>query len=341
MNTPFHQPIDPKLLARYLSGEANKDEVHQIQQWALADERNKVYLEEMSSIWESSQEVKDLARIDKTVDWNTIRNRIEAKKTRPGSSQSPSKNRWPQQLLRVAAAIAIMVATYFTWPVFTEYLQQTTLEASDTLHQFQLPDGSTVYLRPGSRLSYHQDFNEDHRGVELTGEAFFEVVKDRSKPFLVKSGRATTEVVGTSFNVNSTLPDAVVVTVLTGKVQLYGLSTPTNKMALTPGEQGVLKEGAQLSKALNRDVNFLSWKTGELHFRNTNLSQVIQDLERHYQKDIQVERSTLEGCTLTAIFRQQGLEDVLEEIQLALPLRVRQENNTIIISGEGCNPPGP
>ncbi|MCG8386657.1 MAG: FecR domain-containing protein [Cytophagales bacterium] len=339
MSTPLQPPIDPKLLARYLSGEADKDEIHQIQQWALVDENNKAYLEEMTLIWESSQQLGDLASIDKKADWNLVREKIEAKQTtRAEFALNASKNRWSQHLLRIAAAIALVAVTYFIWPVFTEYVQQTTLVASDTLKQFQLPDGSTAYLRQGSKLLYHQRFNQDNRTVELTGEAFFEVVKDPSKPFLVKSGQTTTEVVGTSFNVNTTLPGAVVVTVLTGKVQLYSSAAPAAKIVLTPGEQGSWKEGRQLSKTWNQDVNFLSWKTGELYFRNASLSQVIQDLQRHYQKNIQVQPPALEGCTLTATFRHQRLEDVLEEIQLALPLQVQHENNTVIIQGEGCNP---
>ena len=338
MSTPLHQPIDHNLLVRFLSGDANEDEVHQVQQWLLADESNKLYLEEMKLIWESSQQLKDFVGIDKKEDWKAVRHRIEAKNARPRSIQALLKKQWPQRLMRIAAAITFLAVAYFTWPVFTEYRESTTLEAPDTMQQFQLPDGSTVYLAKGSRLSYYQDFNKDHREVELIGEAFFEVFKDSSKPFLVRSGPAVTEVVGTSFNVNNTLAGVVAVTVLTGKVELYGSAKAGRKIALAPGEQGVMKEGGRLSKTLNQDLNFLSWKTGELHFRNTPLSQVVQDINRHYHKTIRAQPPTLEGCTLTATFRQREIEEVLEEIQLALPLEVEEQGNTMIIKGKGCGP---
>lgn len=336
MSKPLH-PLDQKLLVRFLSGEANEDEIRQVQHWMLSDEKNKAYMDEMSLIWETSQEVKDLIGIDKKGDWIAVKNRMKNMEADPVPTLTLSESNWPRRLMRIAAAIMLIAVTYFTWPVLTQYWQVTTFEAVDNTRQFQLPDGSTVYLNQGSRLSYHRDFNKSIREVELTGEAFFEVFEDGTKPFLVQSGQATTEVVGTSFNVKSTPSNAILVTVLTGKVQLYNSVNTESRITIIPGEQGLLKNGVRLSKSLNEDVNFLSWKTGELHFRNTGLAQVIRDLNRHYQKTIQVQPAAIDNCALTATFRQQKLEDVLDEIQLALSLEIEEKENTFIIKGTGCS----
>ncbi len=106
---------------------------------------------------------------------------------------------------------------------------------------------------------------------------------------------------------------------------------------MTPGETGKFENGQSLEKTTNQDVNFLSWKTGVLTFHNTSLVQVVKDLNRHFNQRIELESIILETCTLTSVFEQQTIEEILAEIQLVLPVQIQKRGNALVITGKGCN----
>ncbi|TRX60028.1 DUF4974 domain-containing protein [Fulvivirga sp. M361] len=338
MSDPFNKHIDHELLVRFLSGDANGMEIDQVKIWIEADERNRQYVDQMRLLWESSGNVKDFMSINVKEDWEKVSGRINKATSTRCVTQPIQKKGIIYQWMRLAAAITILLSAYFTWPTLKSYWIKdvVSIAATDTHSSFSLPDGSEVYLNKNARLSYTSDFDGDTRTVELEGEAFFKVTKDETRPFMIKLGQAVTEVVGTSFNVNSTGPGQVVVTVVTGKVLLYGQIKDTASVALTAGEQGKFDLQHGLTKVSNEDINFLSWKTGELVFHNTGLPKVVADLNRHYGKVIQLASPALESCTLTSTFREQPLEEILRELQMVLPVQIKKKENMIVLSGEGC-----
>lgn len=338
MSGSSNQHIDQELLVRFLSGDASEQEINKVRHWIMADERNKEYVDQMSMLWEAGQGAKDFASVNTREDWKKIKKRIDdADNTRKITPQ-PRRGNIVYQVVRTAAVITILISAYIAWPILTgHWTDKTTVITSGNPSQVTLPDGSKVYLNKNSHLTYAKNFAGGAREVELVGEAFFEVKKNDVKPFLIKSGEAVTEVVGTSFNVNGVVPNNVIVTVLTGKVFLYNTGDSANKIAIDPGKQGRFKKGEGLTSMANQDVNFLSWKTGELVFHNTSLPQVIYDLNRHYGQHIELASPALENCTLTSAFRQQKIAKVLEEMQLVLPIRIQKKGDTISITGEGCN----
>ena len=338
MSDPFNKHIDQELLVRFLSGDANGLETDQVEAWIEADERNRQYVDQMRRLWESSGNVKDFMSIDVKEDWEKVSGRINSATPARRTTQPVQKKGIIYQWMRVAAAITILLSAYVAWPTLKSHWVKdvVSIAATDTHSSFLLPDGSEVYLNKNARLSYDRDFDGDTRTVELEGEAFFKVTEDKTRPFMIRSGQAVTEVVGTSFNVNSTVPDQVVVTVVTGKVLLYGKTKDTAGVALTAGEQGKFDPQHGLTKVFNEDINFLSWKTGELVFHNTDLPKVVADLNRHYGKVIQLASPALESCTLTSTFREQPLEEILQELQLVLPVQIKKKEHVIVLSGGGC-----
>jgi transmembrane sensor len=237
------------------------------------------------------------------------------------------------QVLRLAAIIIFCIGSYFL--VQRNYHQWTTSEVIAVsridIKTVILPDGTRVHLNTGSTLKYPEKFDLDVRQVWLEGEAFFEVAEDKRKPFIIRTGEVFTEVVGTSFNVN-TKADNVTVSVLTGKVLLY--NDKANAIAMTVGEQGVYRQGV-LHKKRN-DANFLSWKTKLLTFHDTPLSMVVNDLNKHYNERIEISQGALEGCTLTATFQNQSINEILNELRVLFSLDVKKSGTSIIIGGQGC-----
>lgn len=148
-----------------------------------------------------------------------------------------------------------------------------------------LPDGSKISLNRNSVLTYRENFGKKNRNVKLTGEAFFEIAPDASKPFIIDAGKANVKVVGTSFNViTNNTESEVEVYVKTGKVTLSDKSG-SQSIALEPGFVG--KMDSKISgKTLNEDPNYLSWNTGLLVYAGQKLDVVFNDLKRVYNMDI-------------------------------------------------------
>ncbi|MEM9859048.1 MAG: FecR domain-containing protein [Bacteroidota bacterium] len=338
MSNSLNEYTDQELLVRYLSKETSALENRRVEHWLNANDRNKEEFNKLKLLWEASSHAKEASLIDVKSDWQKVKLRIDDEPKVRSLSAAKQQGSVFTRLMRVAAVITFLVVAYLTWPVLSGLnpAEMTTITALSDTSAVVLADGSKVLLNKNSRLVYPEKFSGNTRTVTLEGEAFFDVVKDPSKPFLIKSGRAITEVVGTSFSVNAGIKNKVLVTVVTGKVLLYNEMNQEGKLAIVPGEQGQLKNESQLLKKVNDDLNFLSWKTGVLTFQNTPINKVIKDLSTHYDRPLKLGSSALKTCTLTATFDKQPLENVLDELQLVLPIQILMQDKKIILTGTGC-----
>jgi transmembrane sensor len=201
-----------------------------------------------------------------------------------------------------------------------------------------LPDGSVVSLHAGSQIKYPEKFTSNTRKVELKGEAYFKVAHDKTKPFIVSSGDARVEVLGTQFNVNTKTSAGTMEVVLTnGKVSVYFNENPKENVMLAPGEKAVLSAGQkQISKSANTDPNYMAWKTRVIVFDNVTLAEVANTLQNVYQTSVSLADPALSGCRVTASFNDQSLESVLEVLKVTLDLQVNQNGKMLEISGNGC-----
>lgn len=145
-----------------------------------------------------------------------------------------------------------------------------------------LPDGSIVTLNAGSRLVYPQSFKGVTREVELQGEACFKVHHDAKHPFIVKTGRIFTKVLGTEFNVRSYSPQNIHVTLLQGSV---AVSTPSSSKRLKPGEDASLHGGVLTVRAVDTE-EFTAWKNGEFYFDNETLLDIAKEIGKWYNVSV-------------------------------------------------------
>ena len=188
----------------------------------------------------------------------------------------------------------------------TAVLYNTLTTPRGGVYQLVLPDGSKVWLNSESSIKYPVFFTGQKREVEIIGEAYFEVFKDASKPFIVSiPGKEEVEVLGTSFNVNAyTNESDIKTTLLEGSVKikeesLVGLNTNKGKlsMILTPGQQSQLVVGentnngsvtkGQLKLLTGVDLEaVVAWKNGLFSFNHTDLQTVMRQLARWYDVDV-------------------------------------------------------
>ncbi|HEY5823299.1 MAG TPA: FecR domain-containing protein [Cyclobacteriaceae bacterium] len=334
MSIRSHQSIDPELLVRFLSEEVTEQERQQVNQWISADKLNHIHFEEFFTIWNAGREAGEFKNDFLIADWKKIQDKIAVTEIEVVVT-SPSKNRSLFfNLARIAATLLILAASYvIAEKIYHRYSTTEMQVANGSEHTtIHLPDGSIVTMNSNSKITHPRRFTGKTREITLQGEAFFEIAEDKQKPFIIKTGEVLTKVVGTSFSVN-TNSNQVVVTVLTGKVLLYKDSTEV--IAMTKGQQGLYTING-LEKRNNADINFLSWKTKVLTFDNTPLTEVIEDINRHFHVSIQLTPNSLEGCTLTSTFKNQSLEEIMKELKIIFNVQVERRADGITITGKGC-----
>lgn len=230
----------------------------------------------------------------------------------------PSLYRWS-----VAAAVLLLVIGIASWGWFFSspnptMMNSTTqwLSASATQGEtltLTLPDGSTVTLNSGSSLRYPSAFTTEKREVQLDGEAFFEVTSNPKKPFIVKTEILTTEVLGTSFNIEAfPSQNEARVTLVTGKVRVQA---GAQQCELHPSQQAVFHKTTQQIQVQTVATNdFTDWKEGILRFRESSLPTVVQKIEKHYGVQIRLEVENAERCYLSGTFVKEDLNVVLKQL---------------------------
>jgi transmembrane sensor len=243
-------------------------------------------------------------------------------------------------LMRIAATILVLVALGTgAYIILSPQENQTDFAfKADRTEEFglSLPDGSLVDLNSHSRIRYTLD-ETGNRMVKLNGEAFFNVVPDPEKPFIISTAKAEIMVTGTSFSVwSEPSKDRTEVYVEKGSVQFYQQSDEQSKITLESGKMGVLENNV-LSMVDNNDENYLSWKTKKIIFNQTSMEEVARVLSRTYRKEIIFENSELEECLFTGTFDGWPVDSVVQVIKLALSLDVDQNRNSFVLSGQGCN----
>ncbi|XCF07435.1 FecR domain-containing protein [Tamlana crocina] len=192
-----------------------------------------------------------------------------------------------------------------------------------------LSDDTKVYLNATSLLKYPTHFKGDKREVELEGEAYFEVAKDKSKPFFVKFKNQTIEVLGTHFNVQAYNNESFTkTTLIEGSI---ALSYKDKKNIIRPGQQAKVNEETSSIVVGSVDTaTAVAWKNGRFKFDNADLKMVMKQLERWY--DIQVEyRGDIPDLKFNGgTFMNKNLSEVLKVLELS-NIKFEVEGKTIIV----------
>jgi ferric-dicitrate binding protein FerR (iron transport regulator) len=237
-----------------------------------------------------------------------------------------------------------LLSKYFWGPGQPEVVWHTLESGYGKKTTFTLDDGSKVFLNAGSSLSYPEKFDASVREVVLKGEAFFDVARNVNQPFLVRSENVTTEVLGTSFNVQAFPGQRICVTVASGKVRVEavhnsgagGPPPQAERVLLNPKEQAVFVNN-ELSKSEVDTARFLAWKRNILRFDDVSLAQVVKALERWYNIDITFSNEEILNCRINGQFKEQSLESVLNSIQYMYNIDYRyRTQNQIVLYGKGC-----
>lgn len=195
-------------------------------------------------------------------------------------------------------------------------------------YEVVLADGTKVFLNAASSLRFPTAFTGTERNVELTGEGYFEVAKNKAMPFKVKVGDMTVAVLGTHFNIMAYEGEKwVKTTLLEGSVRLTSGSAST---MLKPGEQARLTNSGSLNVVRVNTAEEVAWKDGYFAFNNTDIQTVMRQMSRWYDVEVQYSGAVPNDEFVGKISRSSKLSEVLRTLELT-GVHFRMENKKIII----------
>jgi ferric-dicitrate binding protein FerR (iron transport regulator) len=312
------------LITRYLTGQANTDELVELQKLLSSSKDNLLYFQQVKSIWDHTEHSKIEKMIDVDKAYKIINNRVVFK--------SPKTNFW-QYWMKIAAVLIIPLLLgnllYFSFhpknltthkePVYNELFA-----AFGTRSALKLSDGTSVWLNSGSSIKYPDRFVGNKRIVELKGEAYFEVQSDLKKPFIVETSSLSVKATGTKFNVSGyTSADKVEVTLVSGKVEVNLTDNKENikNTKLVPDQHYSFNKVSGTTSITTEDTyKYISWKDGKLIFRNEPLSSVVKRISQIFNIDIEIKGEEIREYNLRATFQDESLAEILKLLKLSSPI---------------------
>ncbi len=197
-----------------------------------------------------------------------------------------------------------------------------------------LPDGSFVALNYDSKLKYHISQNEKLQEVELEGEAFFKVFKNKSRIFRVITEHMNVNVLGTEFNVRAYKNDRrAETTLLEGSIEIKDIVGGKEPVLLSPGEKWTYdkQNQNQIVNAVDSQ-NSTSWRNGEYYFEKVSLGELANTLERMYKVSIHFKAPSLRDEVYSgSVYQDDDIDQLFDIINLTVPIRIRKQNKEIWI----------
>lgn len=327
-----HIPYDE--IAGYIRQELSEQERHKVDMWINSSAENRKLFEQLLNEWENIYDSPEQSvRADKDKIWSGISSHIRA--------SLPVKSYTRKILIKVAgiaAMVAIIVgvaATVFVKSTIdSAFLSQsvTTIETRQGQKmQMTLPDGTKVWLNSGSKLTYAGDFNRSERIVNLEGEAFFNVTKNQSKKFKVRTSGVDIVVKGTSFDVSAYNDDREIsVSLLEGKVVITD-KTGKYMTDLNPDELAIISRQNLKYTLFKDDANtYRSWTEDQLIFYNEDIYEVAKKLERWYGINIKLVNPN-EKQKYTFSVKTESLRELLELFNKLTPIDYKINGKEVTI----------
>ena len=252
-----------------------------------------------------------------------------------GLNKQQRKKTSAKKYIGIAAGfISLLMLAFFTGILSNNYT--TIIAEKGEKKEIKMDDGSIIFLNGNSSISYKNNFNED-RAIELEGEAFFNISRDESRPFTVRTKDLKTRVLGTSFNIKNYKDQLAMVSVNTGKVEVTSLSSPNNKIILTKNQQALFKGDLKPKISKENSEDFNAWTRKMIILKNTSLENTAKIIENWYDVDIQFANDSLKQLKITGKFNDEKLSNVLKSLALIKNLKIDSINNKQIIIRSNSN----
>lgn len=359
------------LLSKKIAGEASAEETAELEQLMQQHPEWQFAAQNLADIWQSHEKADKTKEEDayllhvqrmkeKAVEFNdNVLFSYPSQNTVTGISHFQQWKKWYYAAAAVAAAVVMFISIRLsdksvgmhTAATVSEKNEITTNKGSRT--KVNLPDGSTVWLNAGSKIRYDKDFAETSRSVELTGEAFFDVVKDPAHPFYIHTSNIDIKVIGTAFNVKAYPDDETTETsLIRGVIEVSIKSRPKDKIILSPNEKLIVdnkKSGAANGETVSRKpesvvaineiklnsrdstINEIQWVENRLVFDDEPLQNIAVKMERWYDVEIQITDSALAQKRIFGSFVNENIDQAMEGLSVTGRFSFTRKGNQIFI----------
>lgn len=323
--------IEWRLITNYVSGEISEKEKILVEEWIKAEPERKSQIENLIQIWnarteEGDEEITELA-------WTDLEKRLSYyDEKKRNYVLTFFKNSYPA---KVAAAVLILLTGYLLLIQFNIFNNNSITELTWNEKRTEpgqksiltLFDGSRITLNAGSTLKYPKQFGTDVREVFLEGEAYFEVKRNESRPFIVRSENISTTVLGTQFNVKAFPNESnISVSLVEGKVSVNKLNDP-DQITLKPAQQFIYNKNDKSQLVTEFDLHqVIGWKNDLFKFENEKLENVIAVLERAYGVKIEIKNKTVLEKRITTQFNQDSFWTMIKVLKEVTGLNYRTIN---------------
>jgi len=322
------------IVKKYLEGSATESEKTQLLNW-LREKENRIVYRSLKLDWKRSLE-KDQFSNGGEESWNRLQAKLWQK-----SYKRWQESRKMNMFFRYAAifffALSIGSLIWFfagKTPQPNEIFTSVMAEKGQ-ISKVELPDGSMVWLNSGSKITYSNLFASDNRNVELSGEAYFDVVDNTEQPFQVKSNRLHVKVLGTKFNMAVyDWNESVEVVLEKGAVELLQPISQTSVYKMKPGERALLGKGeAGLNVSHVNTSRYTAWKEGMIHIYDQSMEELIKRLEMRYNQKFEISPDAKE-FKYTFTIKNERLDEIIDLMEKITPVKATQQDSVILIEAD-------
>ncbi|HQW91753.1 MAG: FecR family protein [Chitinophagaceae bacterium] len=369
------------LLSKKITGEATAEELALLKEMIRDNPEWRSVMENLTELWNSKPVMTDSGRRQKNEDAYLVHiSRLKEKD--PGFMESkilvenivemhaiPVKKPFYKRWVMYATAAAFLVSIILLYPFVADDAKNKETASVSPINEIiinpgsrtkiQLPDGSQVWVNSGSSLTYEDNFKGSTREVHLDGEAYFDVVKDPSRPFIVHTTGIDIKVLGTAFNVKAYKMEPVIeATLIHGSIEVINKNRPGSPgVMLKPHEKLVynkypvtdqrdqradivVPESDAYSitiKPLNNniadsDIVETAWVYNKLVFEDERFETLALKMERWYNLKISFENEKLKDYRISGSFVNETPEEAFKELQFLVPFRYSVKNNEVKIT---------
>ena len=324
--------LDEELMAKFLMGECSEEELCKVNAWLDESDGNARELFRIEQIYHlgKSEEFADEKKIEKAE--KQLFKRLAQEEAKRNKVRR--LNAWMRYAAMFIGIFFISGLSYHIYQSQSEESKLVAVTARDEVKELMLPDGTKVWLNKHTTLKYPREFSEKGRNVYMEGEAYFEVAKDKDKPFIVKTKEQSIEALGTKFNVSAYPTDSLLTTTLLEGSVLLTTQNLLHPTVLKPNEQFVYNKRTRSALLQQVDANrFVSWTTGYYYFPEQSLEAILYRLSHVYGVQFTVKSEALKRRTFTGTFyRGQSIKDIMEIIHLSIPVRYKIDDHHVTIS---------
>lgn len=350
------------LMSRNLSGEATLAEQEELALQLQAHPQWQQQYETLQQLWKTSDEEivsPEPGKISRILQLASVEETLQQASPASPVVQPPVRKKW-YRYAAVAALLIVAAWSFNQWVLKRNHRDGVVIAQKGTKTRTILPDGSIVWLNAGSRIEYSPAFAGKLREVTLFGEAYFDVVKNPGRPFIVHAGGIDIKVLGTAFNVKSyPEEDSVETTLIHGLVELTRTDDskqtpiylhPNQKIVLPATGKATMPEVKKLTAehginpSLSASVNILdstlkenerfetAWMYNRLEFRGDSFLQLARKMERWYNITIHFEDEAAKGLTFNGSIENESVEQAFKALQTAVSFNYKIENNEVYVS---------